>query len=606
MRVATAALCLATVACHVLAWPRAASGQVLPGGALVSQGPLRPLLLPPGPDGCTPPDLDFPPPPGLSDDAPADGSSCGDTQLLVLQPVGATHNLDTLNVMFFDLDGTSGLRSYSCDAITYDGHTGHDVAIRSFAYQDAGVPVFAARSGSVLYTHDGEADKNTTLCACEANYVVIDHGDDTAALYWHLRKDSVAVAMGQHVVAGQQLGEVGSSGWCTGPHLHFATTKLTAEKHITGWHESLVGACRPGTSGWIEQEPLFLDTTVLDFGASSTDPGTVEAFPYPPPVNAQIALTDDVLYLWTIVANIPAHDQAFFRFKRPNGTTAWTSATLDLGSGSFLRGLYTWFGFDVDDMHSIAGTWHVELVIDSVVAVDAPVDVVATVDPSFNRPPEPIGVTFEDAPKPQRPLVCRVLTDPVLDDLDWDIVRYHYVWKLNGSVVRDVITGGTRDVLPACTGAAGDDVECAVSAMDEEYELLPAGIRAFFPHDPWLDIGYALPAPGGPPPKLLASGTLDPGAPGQLAMSQMPPFTVAWLPFGLVTGTVPLKGGILVPFPIVGILPVVADGGGSVVLPFVWPAGVPAGVKVVFQAWAPEPAAPAGFVASNGVEGTVP
>lgn len=53
------------------------------------------------------------------------------------------------------------------------------------------------------------------------NHVVIDHGEGVFALCAHLRRGSVTVAVGDDVVAGQQLGEVGNSGYSSEPHLHF-------------------------------------------------------------------------------------------------------------------------------------------------------------------------------------------------------------------------------------------------------------------------------------------------------------------------------------------------------------------------------------------------
>lgn len=51
------------------------------------------------------------------------------------------------------------------------------------------------------------------------NMVLIDHGGGRQTLYGHLRK--FIVHEGDKIVRGQQVGEVGSTGRSTGPHLHF-------------------------------------------------------------------------------------------------------------------------------------------------------------------------------------------------------------------------------------------------------------------------------------------------------------------------------------------------------------------------------------------------
>ena len=51
------------------------------------------------------------------------------------------------------------------------------------------------------------------------NVVFVDHGGQKTTVYAHMSK--INVRKGQSVSQGQNLGAVGSTGWATGPHLHF-------------------------------------------------------------------------------------------------------------------------------------------------------------------------------------------------------------------------------------------------------------------------------------------------------------------------------------------------------------------------------------------------
>jgi murein DD-endopeptidase MepM/ murein hydrolase activator NlpD len=78
-----------------------------------------------------------------------------------------------------------------------------------------GTPVYAAESGTVT---DAGFKKNGY-----GNLIVIKHGDDLATYYGHLSK--IVAGMGKKVNKGELIGNVGSTGKSTGPHLHFEVRK---------------------------------------------------------------------------------------------------------------------------------------------------------------------------------------------------------------------------------------------------------------------------------------------------------------------------------------------------------------------------------------------
>lgn len=116
-------------------------------------------------------------------------------------------------------------RDWACGGIRYSGHRGTDYGGGSFAGMDAGRDIVAAAEGTVTVVHDGEFDRCTSG-ACSGgggygNYVRIRHADGKDTIYAHLKRWSIRVRRGDRVRCGQVLGQMGSSGWSTGPHLHF-------------------------------------------------------------------------------------------------------------------------------------------------------------------------------------------------------------------------------------------------------------------------------------------------------------------------------------------------------------------------------------------------
>lgn len=85
-----------------------------------------------------------------------------------------------------------------------------------------GTDVRAAK-GSKIVAMNGGTVITSTYNAAYGNYVMIDHGGNVVTLYAHM--SSRSVKKGDTVKRGQQIGLVGSTGYSTGPHLHFEVIK---------------------------------------------------------------------------------------------------------------------------------------------------------------------------------------------------------------------------------------------------------------------------------------------------------------------------------------------------------------------------------------------
>lgn len=89
-----------------------------------------------------------------------------------------------------------------------------------------GTPVYAAREGVVINVrHDAFRGGASPAMMDQANVVDILHDDGTIAMYAHLHWDSIRVHIGQHVDRGEYIANSGSTGFSTGPHLHFVVVR---------------------------------------------------------------------------------------------------------------------------------------------------------------------------------------------------------------------------------------------------------------------------------------------------------------------------------------------------------------------------------------------
>lgn len=110
-----------------------------------------------------------------------------------------------------------GLLRYTNGSKTPSGHSGVDIAA------PRGTPVSAPAAGRVVFS---EYLLNT------GNTLVIEHGGGLKSYFYHM--DSLTVKVGDILTKGQNVGTVGTTGYSTGPHLHYDVR--IGSKSINPWN----------------------------------------------------------------------------------------------------------------------------------------------------------------------------------------------------------------------------------------------------------------------------------------------------------------------------------------------------------------------------------
>ena len=109
---------------------------------------------------------------------------------------------------------------YRTDPVTGEGGQGHKgIDLTLWRGYSALSAIGAAWDGTVTDVRDGVEGFDTVRSA--GNRVTIDHGDGVVTKYYHLENGSIPVQVGDSVAAGQVIGQMGSTGYSTGAHLHF-------------------------------------------------------------------------------------------------------------------------------------------------------------------------------------------------------------------------------------------------------------------------------------------------------------------------------------------------------------------------------------------------
>ncbi|WP_220456823.1 peptidoglycan DD-metalloendopeptidase family protein [Changpingibacter yushuensis] len=127
-------------------------------------------------------------------------------------------------------------------------HTGVDWA------GPVGTPIYAMSDGTVAYV--GKVGESPYYSGA---FIIIDHGDGVWSEYNHMYDDDIDVAVGNTVVAGQQIASIGNAGRSTGPHVHTAIIfddSLPRVPTRSTLQDPIKFLTEQGVDVWLTQTPL--------------------------------------------------------------------------------------------------------------------------------------------------------------------------------------------------------------------------------------------------------------------------------------------------------------------------------------------------------------
>ncbi len=123
---------------------------------------------------------------------------------------------------YYSLDGKTLSRTYLAAPVAFSRKTsGFAVRLHPiFQTRKAHLGVdYAAPTGTPAQTVGDGVVEFAGVQGGYGNVVIVRHGNNHTTVYAHLSR--IQVRKGQAVQKGQTIGAVGSTGWSTGPHLHF-------------------------------------------------------------------------------------------------------------------------------------------------------------------------------------------------------------------------------------------------------------------------------------------------------------------------------------------------------------------------------------------------
>lgn len=221
----------------------------------------------------------------------------------------------------------SEVQDYNCGERTYDlnngyNHQGTDIFMWPYGWNimdNDYVQVIAAADGIISQKYDGNADQNCDFSNPDWNAIQIIHADGTSSWYGHLKKNSLTdKSVGESVTAGEVIGLVGSSGYSTGPHLHFEVWNSNDEVI-----DPFEGTCNNGSTLWNNQKN-YHDPRLLKVSTHHADPEINDCYGETNPNFRNYFAPGQTLYMVAYYRDLSTVETSQFTLIKPDGSTYYT------------------------------------------------------------------------------------------------------------------------------------------------------------------------------------------------------------------------------------------------------------------------------------------
>jgi murein DD-endopeptidase MepM/ murein hydrolase activator NlpD len=358
------------------------------------------------------------------------------TLTLTRFPLDGTNGRDYMIANYLDLDASNSpdgdlgknIRDYTGKtealARTYNGHQGLDIVIPNFRRMDSDQAViFAAAPGMVKTVVQNNDDRSMLTgeqlktCNLTPNLIEIRAANGYVMQYFHLRKNSAKVKVGDTVAAGTPLAVVGSAGCSTEPHLHFQVNDVCGHAFETLLVDKM------WSSPPVYDPPSDIMDAVVLPGHAPSGPEVID------PVPNQDGVAPHATIGVSITAALRGGDVASLRLLSPSSATTGPFDRPFNSNAKFQHvfggpGGLAW-SFDSGD---IFGTWSMEFSLNGTVRMTRTIQVVRQIE-RHHIPGE--GPTV---------LPRRDLNSEIPRDVD---AGYRATW-IDGYDVFDPISGTTR------------------------------------------------------------------------------------------------------------------------------------------------------------------